>query len=341
MDGDPHYECNLILQNPAGVDNFRTIEGEHFYDKTDEDVGFVQIYHQNTRNFPSLICRKFENLKEIFIDSSDFSQLNEATFADCLNLTIIYITNNPISKLQSRVFSRNSKLQLLYLIYNEMTSLSDDSLDGARVKRIFLEGNQFTQLESSWFAPVSETLEYLDVSFNPLQNLTENSFGRLENLQYLFLDVSNFTSIGERTFAGLPRIHLLALRDSQITEFNSQWFSGNSTIRYLYLDGNLLTSLPDGAFDNFPQLVLVSINRNQLTSINSVSFGRSLTPIAGFYALNNKINAIDSLFIDNAENLNYLYLSGNVCISQNFINVMENLEGVRSALEACFNNFER
>lgn len=336
VDGDPFYECNLMIQNPASVNNFLPIQGNHFHDQTDDDVGFVQIYRQNTANFPSIACDQFPNIEEIFIDSSNFERLDSSTFSNCENLWMVHISSNLIETLPTGVFAQNGNLELVYLRSNGIQRLSRDSFIGTPLVRIFLDTNLLTTLESDWFSAVNETLDYLDISFNRLQGLTENSLGALGNLEFLYLDGNNFTSIAENSFALLNKINLLTIRDSRVTEFNPNWFAANSTLRNLYLDGNLITSLPAGAFDVFANLSVVNLNRNQLTVLNSNAVFGTLT---AFYAMNNQIYAIDSRMFDNIQNLQNLFLLVNVCVNQNFIGVINNIETVRNSLQICFNNF--
>lgn len=339
VDGDPFYECNLMIQNPASVDNFLPISGDHFHDRTDADVGFVQIYRQNTANFPTIACRQFPNVEEIFIDSSNFGRLDSSSFRDCSNLWMIHISSNLIETLPGGIFTQNAKLELIYLRANGIQRLSRDSFSGAPFLRIFLDGNQLTTLESEWFAGANGTLEYLDVSFNRIHSLTANSLGELGNLEFLYLDGNNFTSIAENSFALLHKINLLALRDSRLSEFNPNWFAANSTLRFLHLDGNLITSLSAGAFDVFVNLSVINLNRNHLAVLNSNSFERVFSTLTAFYAMNNQIHAIDSRILDGVETLNNLFLLSNVCVNQNFLGVMNNIESVRNSLQICFNNF--
>lgn len=335
------YECNLRIHNPAAVNDFLPITGEHFLNLTDNDVGFVQIYRQTSPNFPSIICAQFPNLEEIFIDSSGFNQLNEDSFNGCDYLWLIFISFNQLLEIPSRAFVNNPNLLFLYLRGNQIRRINDGAFDGTQIEAILLDSNHLTAVEGSWFASVRETLQLLDLSWNRIESLSENSFGELPNLSNLRVDGNNLTSIADGAFSGLSGLELLSLSDCKLTEFSSRWFAESSPLRNLVLDRNSINSLDAGAFDIFQELFYVNLNFNQLTVMDSLSFGRSLRTLTSFNAIGNQINAIDPQIFDNVESLQNLILLNNVCVQRSFTSVMSNLDYVRQELAGCFENFVR
>lgn len=262
-DGDL-YECNLRIHNPAGVNEFSPITGDHFYGLTDEDVGFVQIYRRNSPNFPSIICRQFPNIEEVFIDSSEFSQITENSFSGCQHLWLLFISNNQFHEVPARSFAGNPNLIFIYLRSNQIRRIDDEAFVGISLESLFIDGNELTTVEGSWFAPVNSSLENLDLSWNQIQTLSENSFGELGNLRDLRIDGNNLTSVATGVFSRLKTLEILSIRDSGLREFNSRWFGESSKVKNLYLDGNLINSLEAGTFNVFEELFYVNLNWNQL-----------------------------------------------------------------------------
>lgn len=337
-DGDL-YECNLKINNPAGVNDFSPITGDHFFNLTDDHVGFVQIYRQNTPNFPSIICNQFPNVEEIFVDSSGFSRLDEHSFSNCEHFWLIFVSYNRLFEVPARTFASNPNLLFLYLRSNQIRTIDDEAFVGIPLESLFLDGNQIETVKGSWFAPLNSTLQILDLSYNQIRTLSQNSFGQLGNLKDLRIDGNNLTSVAAGVFSGLESLEILSIRNSGLREFNGQWFNQGSKLRNLYLDGNSIASLNDGSFEVFDELFFINLNWNQLTALSAAAFGGSLRTIGNINAMTNQINAIDPQIFENIERLQNLFLLGNVCVQRNFLDVMDNLEEVRRELQGCFDNF--
>lgn len=64
-----------------------------------------------------------------------------------------------------------------------------------------------------------------------------------------------------------------------------------------------------------------------------------MSTIRYLFAWFNNIFGIDSLFFDNASELRWLFLGGNICTQRDFFDVLYNREGVRSAIDECLMNF--
>lgn len=109
------YTCDLTLVNPGGLDNFDRIQGEHLPGRNDSDVRMVNGYNQNSRLVPSVICRQFPNLIDLYLSSSNIVNINEAAFADCRNLEHVMLSFNEISEVPDNTFRNNERLDFVYL----------------------------------------------------------------------------------------------------------------------------------------------------------------------------------------------------------------------------------
>lgn len=87
-------------------------------------------------------------------------------------------------------------------------------------------------------------------------------------------------------------------------------------------------------------LEVVYFQENQIRDLRAISFGMSIPTLRILYGSDNAINAIDEALIDDSVNLGSLLLTNNLCVSDSFFNVRDNLDAVKTALQGCFNNFQ-
>jgi Leucine-rich repeat (LRR) protein len=102
---------------------------------------------------------------------------------------------------------------------------------------------------------------------------------------------------------------------------------------------NQIPNLPRNVFDRLTNLRTLYMYNNQIRELTVDSFGSSLGSLRMLYVIFNQISAIDPTFIDNANNLDQLYMSGNLCSDQNFIDIQDRLQFVRNGLQLCTNNY--
>jgi hypothetical protein len=60
------YQCNLIVANLNGVDNFESVPGEHVDGFDNADVVVVRRFMGLTSNVPRIICKQFGSLEVNF-----------------------------------------------------------------------------------------------------------------------------------------------------------------------------------------------------------------------------------------------------------------------------------
>lgn len=109
------YTCDLTLVNPGGLDNFDRVQGEHLAGRNDSDVLMVSGFNQNSRLVPSVICRQFPNLRDLYLSSSNIVNINEAAFVNCRNLERVMLSFNEISEIPDNTFRNNERLDFVYL----------------------------------------------------------------------------------------------------------------------------------------------------------------------------------------------------------------------------------
>jgi Leucine-rich repeat (LRR) protein len=139
-----NYVC--YLQNVLlGEGEKIFITGNHQPEKSDSDVSSVIFIESKLHGIPSEIFEKFENLKELNVESTGLEELNhlgncsflesfkaplnnivklsDETFKDCKNLRTVDLQSNKIEKLEKTVFKHNEKLWEVNLSRNVINGI--------------------------------------------------------------------------------------------------------------------------------------------------------------------------------------------------------------------------
>jgi hypothetical protein len=157
FDNSPNQEvyCNFTsigLNYVCYLQNVLLGEGEKIFitgnnqpEKSDSDVSSVIFIESKLHEIPSEIFEKFENLKELNVESTGLEELNylencgsletfkapfnnivkinDETFKDCKNLRTVDLQSNKIEKLGKTVFKHNEKLWEVNLSRNVINGI--------------------------------------------------------------------------------------------------------------------------------------------------------------------------------------------------------------------------
>ena len=140
------------------------------------------------------IFRGLVHLQVIDISSNDVCTLPLGLFPILPKLQFLNLGNNKISVVESGVFRGLDSLERLYLDHNVMSKLPNDVLasmgklyklflnsnflqylgeglfeNTTSLRNLTLADNQITCFSQKTFAPIRSTLEYIDISRNPIQ----------------------------------------------------------------------------------------------------------------------------------------------------------------------------
>lgn len=172
---------------------------------------------------------------------------------------------------------------------------------------------------------------------NSLESLPNNAFGCLgTNLRSLTLSSNRHIQIPVTAFPTLSNLLELYLIDCGLSNPNPSWFRAMQSLVELHLESNGIRSLPDGIFSVSTRLANVYLSMNSFTELTAAPFGGNVGALEVVSLIRNSVSRVDPNFFDSAVNLRSLYLSGNVCISENFEISSSNRNSVRQQLESCF-----
>lgn len=120
----------------------------------------------------------------------------------------------------------------------------------------------------------SESLEYLDLSGNRLEEINEGVFLHLKRLKHLDLSRNQLNRLDENVFDGLENLEVLLMNNSgRIRSIGKDVFKGLSNLLELDLGENHIVEIHCEAFIHVPQLTKLVLLKNFLNlNRNSVCF---------------------------------------------------------------------
>jgi Leucine-rich repeat (LRR) protein len=333
------YMCTLASQNPRGFNRFTSISGDHLEGNSNENVAFVYSNGANMRTIPSVICQQFPAAWEFMFTRSRIEQISEASFQHCASLQFVFIMENLLRVIPDNTFANSPNMVYLSVNLNRITTIGPNAFRGTRISDLDLANNRIEVFDPRTYEAINITLTALDFLNNRLRGFPYAAFEQVANIRVLTLNGNPLTNLPFEFLYPLWDLEILSMAHCQLTELHHTWFFNSINLQQLYVNDNLLPEFQDGVFHNMTSLELVYFQENQITDLRSISFGMSIPTLRVLRGDDNTINAIEASLIEDAVGLEYLLLNNNLCVSDSFFNVRDNLADVQAALQGCFNNF--
>lgn len=229
--------------------DFVAIEGDHVEGKGNDDVRVIDAYAQDSANVPSVVCRQFRQLRELHMIRSHVEVVNEEMFEDCVNLETLVLNHNQITQLPDFLFINNPNLDTVEFLSNRLTSIGENAFVNLNMMFLDLEDNRLTVFNPQWVAASRESLIYLYMATNQIEELREDAFDGLVNLMVLDVAVNPLRTIASTAFRGLAGVRQIWLDSCTIRDVDVQWFSGLNEMRFLSLKDNQIELLRPGVFE--------------------------------------------------------------------------------------------
>lgn len=251
---------------------------------------------------PTQGLHRLHELEDLQITSCKLLKIERNAFEGLYNLKRLSINtfNADWSSTKSLNMSSASlhglkELQMLNLADNNIRNLLDGTFCSlANLQTLNLTRNRIRSAERIGLnVPecMNSELQYLDLSYNELSSLSENSgFTRLRRLQKLDLQFNNITDISGESLAGLVSLRILNMANNKIGTLPQGLFAGSPELKEIHLQNNSLFALAKGLFHRLEQLLVLDLSGNQLTS-NHIDAG-TFTGLIRLIVLNLSHNAL-------------------------------------------------
>lgn len=282
------------------------------------------------REIPARAFENFKDLKSLHVTThnSEWSamtmELHEHAFSGLSELIELDLSDNNIWSTKTDTFCSLYSLKTLNLTRNHLQNIKTIGFsDSTREQNLSVKSCNLV-------------LETLDLSYNDLIVITENSLSKLRSLSKLFLQNNAISTLESGAFDGLISLEILNLSSNFMNSVPPDIFFDTKFLKEIYLSNNTINVLPPGLFRGLEQLQILDLSNNELTSqwinkgtlvgllrmvILNISYNR-LTKIDRYmfqdlYSLqklnleHNEISTIDEHAFEELRNLHSLTLSNN------------------------------
>ncbi|CAC5418649.1 unnamed protein product [Mytilus coruscus] len=322
LDNDLHFDRNQVKWSlptlPSGLFNWAS-KIKHLYM---DDVGLenlkcdifqplrnslngIRMDKNMFREFPS--CA-FENLNQLESILFRYQNLESVNINDLqLNsLTDIDLTRNEISSFSIYNISNNKNIRIL-LDENKISFLNISKVN--RIRYLRVKENQLTKIYGRIFQYSRSTLEYLDLSYNALDDDVWNVLEGVTTLKTLKLQHNRFQTVSRSVFSHLSELYYLDLSHNYISVTDFLIRSGKITV--MLFNSNKLVSFPTNLFDNtisFEDTYHCTLDiSNNMMDIFQLYIPTSLRRLA----LNLGQNQLTAIDFENHNKIYFLNISSN------------------------------
>lgn len=258
------------------------------------------------RQIPARAFESFKDLKRLHVTTynSEWSamtmELNEEAFAGLNELVELNLSNNNIWSTKTETFCSLYSLKVLNLTNNHLQNIKTIGFsDSLREQNLSLR-------------TCNLVIETLDMSYNDLIVVNDNSLSKLRSLSKLLLQNNALSNLEGGAFEGLLSLEVLNLSSNFMNTLPPDLFSETKSLKEINLSNNTINNLPPGLFDNLDQLQVLDLSLNELTSqwINKNTFV-GLLRLVILNLSYNKLSRIDRYMLQDLYSLQKLNLEHN------------------------------
>lgn len=183
--------------------------------------------------------------------------LNHSFFGEISFVNIDLFFNQQLQSIDLSIFGKsNETLETLLIQGSPMNvTIFSEINQYPHLTTVILANNHLSDLPVDAFARIPQTeLSYLDLTYNNLTRLTNQTFYQLTSLQRISLDHNAITTIDSQAFdfvnANESQLLLIFLRHNNLTSdsFVADSFVSTERTIFLYLNNNRITHLPEPVF---------------------------------------------------------------------------------------------
>jgi Leucine-rich repeat (LRR) protein len=179
-------------------------------------------------------------------------------------------------------------------------------------------------------------LEILEMNRVGLRNIFTSNFQRASNLRVFHAYGNRLTKLDAHSFAEAPQLEYLDLSQNKISNIDVNAFRGCGKLRELSLTDNKISIIDEQTFAPLKNLTWIWLDRNELRIV-SLNMLVSNQKLIGVNLNNNPISAFSAVLLDRLPSLKYLYMEGNNCTSNTFVNtVVAGNTNIKLQLATCY-----
>lgn len=244
------YTCDLVINNPNGLNNFASIGGVHVPGHLDSDVIRIMTTSGSiSTNIPSIICSKFKNIQWMYLQSIGIRRIDDYSFIDCTAMRLLDFRFNEISFVHEKAFNRNLNLLYLYFHNNQLTTLPENVFQNLqRLEILWFDYNNIADLPPKIFRPLT-SLNSLDFKSNQLRSIRPEWFELLPSMKYLYMASNFIADIPKNAFVNLKNLDSFSVASNNIKMIHADSFGFLPNLKYINVDNNQVNAVDENLID--------------------------------------------------------------------------------------------
>eukprot|EP00939_MAST-03C_sp_MAST-3C-sp1_P003981 g3981.t1 len=269
------------------------------------DLEELVLWNSNVAILPDYVFGGLNSLETLIInDCAHLRHIGDDTLRGLENLDTLFIRDVPLQTIGSRALEDMTRLASLTLLNAANFSLGDDLIIPSTVQNlyvsnasiqttpsflssmtnlvnVFLGWNELSSLDVGFLDAANETVQYVILNDNKIEEVKVGMFNNLGRLVSLHLTSNLIESIEPGSFDGLASLTDLWISSNRLTYISAGVFDHPSlSLRTLYLHDNFIESIDPFAFassklafSNHANLERLRLDNNRLTQLNRSTFG--------------------------------------------------------------------
>lgn len=189
------------------------------------------------------------------------------------HVKMISFSRSTVKELPTKMFTTFKNVEILDMMDVKLMSWSRDYVKNAKkLKKIWLDKNEISELAENSFMGASGTLKVLVMNGNVLKNINEKALASLVHLTNLDLEDNKLEILKKNVLAPLTDIKEINLKGNQIKTIESRAFEKNIGLELLNLSDNKIEKLANDIFKNLDKLAMIHLQRNEIASVSDKLF---------------------------------------------------------------------
>ena len=259
----------------------------------------LDLSHNALRALPGGFFAGLSALESLNLSDNMLSELSDGIFADLPGLATLNLGGNRLANLRPGAFAGLVSIDRLNLDHNPLHSVPSRFLESMpRLRVLGLAASAVGHLSEDAFVGAPESLEYLNLAANLLDDVPAGVFAPLHNIRLLNLGFNGIRQLPGTLFPKEAERWKLDLGFNNLTRLPKQLFAGIS-LQHLFLDRNPGTpfafrvNLRLAETDLFPsnaRVIVVALERpapfpvNVLMTASNAVLSRDRTIVSGTVA---------------------------------------------------------
>lgn len=172
-------------------------------------------------------------------------------------------------------------------------------------------------------------LQYLDLAYNNIRQISNDAFDDLTILESLNLSHNRIQYFGEKTFASMKKLTTMYLNNNKIQALHPKTFNSLMNVEAITIYENRISALPESIFENAVNLKRIHLSKNKLERLPAHLFKNNLK-LEKIELNANNINFVDASMFDHLQSLESVAFESNACIDASY--EKNNFETMRTNL---------